>query len=301
MKTNIHHTLLVLLLCSGAFFGVCAFAQELDCTVQVNYESVPTTNKERLSNFAGDVSDYLNNYKWGSENLPQKVKCTLNIFVQSVTGEDTYQAQVFVGSQRPIFNSEKSSAVVRLLDESWSFTYVKNRPFSHNPYSYNDLASFLDFYAYVIVGYDYDTYEKLSGTPFFQRAADVASLGRSSGQKGWELTTGTYSRAQLLNEILNPKFEPVRVASYDYHYTGLDSLSTDPARAYGNILGALESIGKARKQIDPRNLVIKAFFEAKHLEIADLFRHYPDQSVYLTLGIIDPSHVKTYEEYRTKK
>ena len=300
MTTNTARTLLLLILGTSRIFGLDASAQELDCTVQVNYESVATTNEELLSNLASDISDYVNNYSWGSENLPQKVKCTLNIFVQSVIGEDAYQAQVFVGSQRPIYDTEKSSAVVRFLDETWNFTYIKGRPINHNLYSFSDLASFLDFYAYIILGYDFDTYESLSGTPFFHKAAEVASLGRSSGQKGWELTTGTFTRAQLINEILNPKFEPVRAASYTYHFAGLDSLSVEPRKARSNILVALESIGKARKQIDPRNFVIKAFFEAKHLEIAELFRHYHDPSIYAKLSDIDPSHVQTYEEYRTK-
>ncbi len=300
MTKNTRHTFVLLLLFAGAIFGFRAHAQQLDCSVQVNYEGVATTDKEHLSNFAADVGEYMNNYQWGSDNLPQKVKCTLSIFIQSVIGENRYQAQAFIGSQRPVFNSERSSAVTRFLDQAWTFTYVKSRPMNHNPDSYSDLASFLDFYAYIILGYDYDTYERLGGSPFFQKASDVASLGRSSGDKGWELTTATFSRTQLVNELLNVQFEPVRTASYFYHFTGLDSLASDPVRAYSNILTALEHIGKARKQSDPRNIVIKAFFEAKHLEIADLFQQYPDRSVYVELGAIDPSHLKTYEEYRTK-
>src|SRR5512135_563717 len=125
-----------------------ARAQEVDCTVLVNYEAVPTTNKEYLRNLGNDIRDYVNNYKWGSDNLPDKIQCTFNIFVQSVVSENKYSAQVFVGSQRKIFGTARSSAVLRIFDEGWEFTYVVNRPLSHNPYSYNDLASFLDFYVY---------------------------------------------------------------------------------------------------------------------------------------------------------
>jgi hypothetical protein len=275
-------------------------AQQVDCTVQVNYEAVATTYKDLLTNFASDVSAYVNNYQWGTTTYDQKTKCTLNIFIQGATGENRYQAQVFVGSQRPIFGTQKSSAVLRLFDESWEFTYLKNQPINHNLYSFSDLASVLDFYMYIILGYDYDTYEELSGTPLFQKAADVASLGNSSGQKGWQHTTGTYNRVQLIDEVLNPKFEPVRRASYVYHFTGLDSLLTNPGRAYTNILTALETIGKAKKEVDPRNIVLRSFFEAKHLELADLFVLYSDPSVYALLSAIDPSHQTTYEQYRSK-
>ena len=282
-------------------FSVPLIAQEVDCTVQVNYEAVPTTNKDLLRDFASDLRDYLDNYKWGQDNLGEKVKCTMNIFVQSVTGENKYLAQIFVGSQRKIFGTEKSTAVLRLFDESWEFTYLKSRPISHNMYSFNDLASVLDFYVYVILGYDYDSFEPLSGTPLFQKAADIANLGRSSGQKGWPPNTNSYSRCQFIDEILNPKFEPVRRASYIYNFTGLDSLAINPAHAYTNILHAIQDIGLAKKNVDPRNYVIKTFFDTKYLELADVFQGYSDPSVYFTLANVDQSHQKTYDEYRAKK
>jgi len=282
-------------------FPFLATAQEVDCTIQVNYESVATTNKELLRDFAADVSAYVNNYNWGTHTLDEKVKCTMNIFVQSVIGDNRYSAQMFVGSQRSTYGTERNSAVVRLFDESWDFTYVQHRPINHNPSTFHDLASVLDFYVYVILGFDFDTYEDRAGTPFFQKAADIANLGRSSGQKGWQLTTGSYSRTQLIEELLSPKFTTVRSAMYTYHFAGLDSLAVSPARGFANILQALNIVGKTKKQVDPRNLVIKAFFDTKYLELADVFMGYNDTSVYIKLAAIDPSHRNTYEEYRAKK
>ena len=275
-------------------------AQQVECTVQVNYESVPTTNKDLLHDFAADVSNYINNYSWVSDD-DVKVKFAMTIFVKGVIGDDRYSAQAFIGSQRSLYGSEKSTAVVRLFDETWEFTYVKNRAINHNPYTYNDLTSFLDFYVYVVLGYDYDTYGRLSGTPLFQKAADVASLGRSSGQRGWQQTSSGYNRIQLIDELLNQKIDPVRRASYTYHFSGLDSLSVDPMRGMKNILHAIDIIGKARRQADPRNLVIKSFFETKYLELADLFLSYPDVSVYDTLSSVDPPHRNTYEEYAGRR
>jgi hypothetical protein len=289
---------LVLVVCLASLSAV---AQEIDCTIQVNYEGVSTTNKDLLQNFAADLKNYVNNYQWGPEKLDEKVKCTLNIFVQSVTGENRYMAQVFIGSQRPIYGAKKSTAVLRILDEAWEFTYQKDRPINHNPMMFNDLTSTLDFYMYLILGFDYDTYESLSGTQWLQRASDIARLGQNSGQKGWQAATSGYSRTQFINDLLNPTLEPVRKASYIYHFRGLDSLALKPERAYANFLSALELIGIARKSSDPRNLFIKTFFDTKYLELADVFNTYPDKSIFVTLGRIDPNHQITYEEYRQRK
>jgi hypothetical protein len=276
-------------------------AQQVDCTVKVNYDAVSSTNKDMLRDFASDVKDYVNNYQWGAENIPDKIKCTLDIFVQRVQAENTYSAQVFVGSQRPIYGSKKSSVVLRLMDDAWQFTYIKGRPINHNAYSYNDLTSFLDFYMYLIMGYDSDTYEKLSGAPMFQKAANLANLGRSSGDPGWQPVTSGYSRLQLINELLSPAFEHVRIASWRYHFAGLDSLAFAPEKAYQNILTSIENIGRVKKLSDPRNQVIKLFFDTKYMELAELFVNNPDKTVYSKFATIDPAHLKTYEEYSQKQ
>jgi hypothetical protein len=293
--------LLFLLLVALLALSVGSLAQEVDCTVQVNYDAIPTTNRDLLVNLENDIRTYVSNYNWGGGEATEKVKCTLSIFVQNVTGDNQYNAQVFIGSMRPRFKSDQSSAVVRLFDEAWEFTYIKDRPVNKNPYTFNNFASFLDFYMFLIMGYDYDTYDRLGGTPLFQKAADIARLGRASGMKSWQPSTSSYSRAQLIDELLSPKFEPVRVASWQYHFNGLDSLSTNPERGFANMISALEMIDKARRSVDPRNIVIRSWFDAKYLELAQVFLDYPDPSIYQRLSQIDLANQKTYDQYRAKR
>ncbi|MFN0157894.1 MAG: DUF4835 family protein [Bacteroidota bacterium] len=276
-------------------------AQRVDCTVQVNYEAVSTTHKDLLVDFEHDIRNYINNYEWGTNDPGEKIKCTISIFIQNAPAENKYTAQVFIGSQRPIFGTERNSAVVRLFDESWEFMYFKSRPINHSEYSFNDLTSFLDFYIFLIIGYDFDTYEPRGGTPYFQKAADIANLGQTSSAKGWEQKSSSFSRLQLINEIIGPKLAPIRNAMHTYHFAGLDSMAIQPARGQANVLRALTMIERARKQIDPRNLFVKTFFEAKNLEIADVFSTFPDPEIYARLSQIDPVHQATYEEYRNKK
>jgi hypothetical protein len=289
---------LCLVLLAGSFS---ARAQEVDVTVQVNIDAVPTTNKDLLQNFGNDVKNYLTGFNWGGGDASEKVKCTVDIFFKSVAGDNKYIAQVFIGSKRPRFKTDQNTAVCRFFDEQWEFTYLRERPIQHNPYTFDDLASFLDFYMALIMGYDYDTYDELSGTELFKQAATISNLGQSSGQKSWQPSTTTFSRTRMITEILDPRYEPVRRAVWKYHYCGIDSLALNPTRAYENILSALESIGTVRKTADPRGFPIKTFFDAKYLEIAEIFRTYPDPNVYQRLAAIDPSNQKTYDEYRAKR
>jgi hypothetical protein len=273
-------------------------AQEVDCSVQVNYESIPNANKDLLAGFADDVKTYVNGYTWGAPNTGVKVKCTLNIFMQSVTGENRYSAQIYVGSQRQVYKSDKNTAMLRIIDDSWEFTYVRTTPLRHNPYTFDDLTSVLDFYMYLAVAYDNDTYDEMGGAQAFQSASDVASLGRSSTQKGWNPSTASYCRAQLIDEILNPVYAPVRRAIYHYHYGGLDSLAIDRQKAQATIIQAVKTIGEVRKRGDVRSIFIRTFFDAKAKEIIDVVSDYPDPSVYTILVDADPSHQMVYEEGR---
>jgi hypothetical protein len=290
---RIHYLLIATLLLAAS-----TRSQEVNCTVKVNYEAVASTNQDLLQDFKTDLEGYINGYRWGSDQLDEKIQFTIDIFISGVTGDNKYSAQAFIGSQRKIFGSGKSTAVVRIFDESWEYPYIRSRPIVHNFYSFTDLGSFLDFYTLLVIGYDYDTYGNLGGTPIFQRAADVASLGRSSGKKGWqESSSGTYNRIRLIDEIQNPKFAPVRSASYQYHFAGLDSLASNPARGLDNMLEAIKAIGSVRLQADPRNQIIRMFFDTKYLEIADQFQKYPDRAVYALFARIDPAHQTTWEDY----
>ncbi|MBI5473799.1 MAG: DUF4835 family protein [Ignavibacteriae bacterium] len=275
-------------------------AQEVNCVVRVNYESVPAASKDLLATFESDVREYVNNYKWGPEVLDEKIECTLEINVQSVVGDNRYSAQAFIGSSRTVFNGGKS-AMLRLVDDAWDFMYVKGRPLNHNLYSFSDLTSFLDFYMLLVIGYDYDSYIEMSGTTFFQKAADIASLARTSGAKGWQPAKSGYSRLQLIEEVLNAKFAPVRSASYKYHFAGLDSLTDSKEQALDHIASAIRAIGEVRKAADPRNQVIRVFFGAKYQEVAELLIGYSDPRIFLELATMDPEHQSTYEEYRKKR
>ena len=276
-------------------------AQGINCTVNVNTQSVNSTNKDLLNNLGNDIKDYINNFQWGADNVPDKIPCSIDIFVQGATGDNSYLAQVFIGSQRPIYKSNKGSAVMRLKDDSWEFTYIKERPLNHNPMTFNDLTSFIDFYMYLVVAFDADTYDMLGGTPYFQRASDISRIGRTSGQKGWQPSTTGYNRSQFIDDLLLPTCQPLRQASYLYYFTGLDSLAINPARAQENVVRAIDIIARVRNNVEPRNLAIRAFFDAKYQEVSDIFADYPDRTIFRKLSIIDPNHQKTYDDYLNRK
>ncbi len=280
------------------------FAQEFDCDVTIDAQQLSTGAREDLADFVPQLKQYINSYRWTKEwTGNDKIKCTINILFQGTTRQNHYVAQAFIGSLRPIYKTDRNTAVLRILDDSWEFDYLRYQPMTHNDYSFDPLLSFIDFYMYLILGYDYDSFGPLDGTPYFQKSMDIASKaqGAANAGKGWDVSgQSTYQRRVLIDELLNEKFRPFREAEYRYHYRGLDLIHKDPAKARQNMLGALEKIAKLIEKNNVRSEATRIFFDSKYMEIATTFLDDPDRAVYSKLARIDPAHQSTYDEYRAK-
>jgi hypothetical protein len=269
-------------------------------------EKIPSALRDNLRTFETDVARYLNDHRWTDEDMAgERIDCAINIIFLAGTADYQYTAQVFVGSRRPVYigndRSSRETALIRILDEKWEFQYVPNRPLYHDDYQFDPFADVLDFYAYLILGFDLDTYVELSGTPYFQKALNIANQAlASSTASSWKQQAGSYSRFGFVDELMDLKNQPFRVAFHTYHFSGMDLLFDNPQGALDNILSALTSIAELRDRQNPRSVLVRTFFDCKYMEIAEIFLQYPNRSVYAQLAVLDPSHQSTYLEYSTK-
>lgn len=286
-------------------FGVSSvYAQELLCEVNVTMEAIPSSQRDYLSNFKSDVERYLNTTRFTSENLEEKIRCTFDIFFKSYSGNNQYVAQVFIASQRPIYKgdykTEQYTTVLRIMDENWEFTYVPNQRLVQDDFTIDPLGDFLDYYAYIIIGFDCDTYIPLSGTPWFQKALTICQqLAPTQSGKYWQQMATSYNRYGLASELTNSSYDQFRIAINNYYFDGLDKLGIDPPKALDAMLHSLESIATFRK-LNPTSITIKQFFDAKYKEIAEVFLLSPSRDVYDRLSQLDQEHRATYQEWKNK-
>jgi len=283
------------------FSPILLLGQELEATVTVNYEQLPNSAKDRLQNFAAVVSDYLNNNKFTDQDYQDKIKCSFNIFFTNAFSETQYSAQVVITSQRPIYKSTKSSLMLLVQDSKWNFQYEKNQTLYFNQTDFNSLTSFLDYYAYLIIGLDADSFEKYGGDDYFSKALNITVLGNTSNySKGWTLDGSNYNRRALILDLKNANFSQFREDYFNYHYNGLDIYSEDKIAAQKNIVKLIDDLAKIRGKLDPRSVLLKVFFDAKHKEIVEYLKDYPEKArIFKELKFIDPSHLSTYEKLLT--
>lgn len=275
-------------------------AQELDATVTVINEQLTTESRDRVDNFKNQVQNYLNNTKFtGSNWQGEKIKCSFNIFFNGSSDEVTYTAQLVVTSQRIIENTPLNSLMMSIMDNSWQFKYQKNQAMYFNQSDFDPLTSMLDYYAYLIIGFDWDSYQSLRGTDYFQKALDICVKGGSSQfNKGWQLDSTPFNRRALIDNLLNAKYQQFRQDYFDYHYNGID-LFGDPKthdQAVKNIVKLITDLDNVKDQIDTRSVLMKVFFDAKAGEIVEYLRSYPDKSIFQILKKIDSPHTSKYDE-----
>ncbi len=281
-------------------------SQELDCKVTINIESIQSSQRDYLRNFTSDIERYLNNTRFTIEDLNgEKISCNMEIFFKSGTSDNRYQVQIVIASQRPVYIkdeiSNRTTPVLRIADNNWEFTYMPNQPMHHDEMIFEPLTGFLDFYAYLIIGYDLETYIPMSGNLCFQKALNIVRLAaNSSASADWKQSSASYSKFGISDELTNMKYDSFRSALNNYHYDGIDLLATEQKKAQDNILNALESINDVQNRQNRTSIIVKQFFDAKFREIAEVFQTYPDRSVYDRLSNYDEEHRSTYQETKTK-
>ena len=277
-----------------------AGAQELNCTVSVNRAQVNGPEYVFLDELQPEVARYFNARAWTDDvfDARERIECAVQISIVQAVSLSQFTAQIAVQASRPIYGTAQRSTTLLLRDNTWQFSYTRGQALVYDPNRYNSLTSVLDFYALVMLGIDYDTFSPLGGTRLFERARQVAELGRSDvSAPGWGRDpTEDRSRFTLVQELLDPVFEPVRQAHFEYHFTVLDRFLLDQDASWAAAIVTLQSLADLYQRLNQDRYVTDLFFGARYQEIASLLREAPQRNeAYALLSTMDRTHLNTYD------
>lgn len=297
------HYLFSLILCITSYIS---YAQDLNARVQILSPQIQNTNKRPLEVLETAMSDFLNNRKWSNDELlpVEKIDCNFVINLKEWDGSSNFKAEAQIISSRPVFNSSYNTTLLSINDKNFDFSYSEGQPLDFSDQNFiNNLSSILAFYAYVIVGLDYDSFNKLGGTNYFNKAQDVLNNAQNAPFSGWKAFEGLRNRYWLIENITSKNFLPLREIIYDYHREGLDIMSENATKAKKNILSTLPKIAEIDKQRQGA-MFNQAFFTAKADEITNIFsKSDPSEKlkIYNILVVADPANTSTYEALKNNK
>lgn len=250
-----------------------SLAQDLNCDVIINADQIQTSDRRVFQDMELAIENFMNGRNWTEDEfaIEERIKCSLSINLIEMPTIGSFKATVQIRSSRPIFNTNYESIVFNFADRDWAFEYVESMPLEFNQNSYtSNLTSMLAFYAYVIIGLDYDSFGDLSGSPYYQIAQVITNNAAQSNFPGWSSLESTRSRYALIDDLTNQQMQNLRSGIYKYHRLGLDVFESDAETTRKNVLEVLESISVIKSRY-PASIFVISFFDAKTDELINIF------------------------------
>ncbi len=276
-------------------------AQELKCQVQVVSQQISGQGVDTriFTTLQTSITEFLNNRKWTNDNFTntEKIECNILINITQIVSlsQGNFQGTIEVQSRRPVYKSSYNSVLLNYLDETFAFTYVANQPLNYSENTYTDnLTSVLAFYAYFMIGLDYDSYSLNGGTPYYQKALNIVNSVSSDAESEW--TSGDRSRYWMIYNMMDATYVPLRVCMYNYHRLGLDVMADNKDAGLKVIITSIEGLQKIHA-IKPLSFSVQMFFNAKSDEVINLFTGAStDQKnkIVPILNRIDPTNSNRY-------
>ena len=282
-------------------FGYSAAAQDLNAQVKVISGKIQTSNRHIFQSLETAMKDFLNGRKWCQDPiLPQeRFECTFVLNITTWDGNSNFSGELQVQSSRPVFNSSYSSPVMNVNDKDFDFIYSEGSTIDYSDQTFSsNLASVMAFYAYVIIGLDYDTFGRLGGTAYFQQAQAVVTNAQSNGAyKGWKAFDGNVNRYWLSENLNSRVYLPLRNILYDYHRNGLDQMAENAAKGRKAIDDLLPTLAQTdRTRLGAMFPLI--FFTAKSDELVSIYSKADSREKTAALTALtqaDPSNGQKYQ------
>ncbi len=253
-----------------------ASAQQLNCTVTVNSNSIANANTNTFKTLERSIAELVNKTDWTGTEYRQgeRIECSMYITLNSYDSNN-YSASIQVQAARPVYNSTYSSPIFNYNDKDLTFSYVEFQNLTYDPTSYSsNLVSVVWFYAYLILGIDGDTFAPQGGTEWLETAQEICNVAQQGGNKGWTQADGNQNRYFLVNDMLSNTYGPYREAMYQYHFEGLDMMAKDTKAGKQNIVKAIDTLAKIYN-VRPNAFITRIFFDAKSDEIVSIFSGGP--------------------------
>lgn len=260
---------------------MCAFttaaqeeATELNCEVEVNSDKISNGSKDVFNELKQAITDYMNTTKWTNATFGtnEKIYCKLMLTLSSwdnATG--AMEGDLQIQSQRPVYNSSYTTAVINFKDTKVKFFYETGQQLVFSELEMEDnLTAILNFWAYMIIAMDFDTFELNGGDPYYERAAQIVRLAQSSGESGWKAFEDNTNRSAVLSAFTEKQTSPIRQILYDYHRMGLDQMVVTVDKGRSAITHTLENLAKIY-DVAPMSVCLTMFKDAKLDELINVY------------------------------
>lgn len=249
-----------------------AHCQELNCVVEINSDQVQGSNKSVFETLQGAINDYMNTTQFSPAQFAtnEKIECRMFFTIKEVN-DNTMTGDLQVQSTRPVFNSSYTTTLLNFKDSKIEFTYQEGEPLIHNLSAMeSQLTAILNFYAYLFLAIDFDSFSPRGGEQFWDMMATIVQQAQSSGESGWRQFEDTKNRSAVLSAYTDQATSGLRDLLYEYHRNGLDQMSVSPDKGRANITKALPVLSTVYSS-NPMSVGLSMFKDSKLDELVNIY------------------------------
>jgi len=280
-------------------------ASELNCMVMIQQPNITGVDPMIFENMRKDLFEYMNRTNFSDHKFEghEKIRCDMTIILKGLPAGDVYEADVQLRATRPVHNSSYETITLNFMDKNVRFNYVQFQQLQFSETAFTSgLASLLNYYAFVILGFDYDSFALKGGDPFFERAQNQANMAAGSNEPGWQAMDngGRINKYWLVENMRNNSYQAMHDIIYRYHREGLDKMSEDVNSGRQSIIEALNQLEQLANQ-NLNLMIVRIFLDTKanqqSNELVNIFKRATDQDKQRFVQImtqLDPSNASQY-------
>lgn len=285
-------------------FSVKLQSQELRCNVQVVSQQIQGTNKQVFETLQNSIYEFMNNRVWTNHvyTMEERIECNLMFNITKQLSADEFEGTLTVQVRRPVFNTNYNTVTLNFVDNAVRFRYVEFAPLEFDLNSHmSNLTSILSFYAYYMLGLDYDTFAMMGGSEYFSNAERIVLNAQNAAEPGWKPMDDIAhkNRYWLVKDMIDTDYEKLREFNYRYHRLGLDIMDEKIAEGRAEITNSLELLQEVyRKRPDPYMYLMSMIFNAKVDELVNVYTEsYPEERnrAHTILSEVDKPNATKYK------
>ena len=274
------------------FFISFIFCQFSDVQVEINYNELDKdyhVKKILIDNIDNEIKNYFLFNQFSQEYDFIELNIKINLIIESIKIDSNSKNTGKIKCHFLITNGE-----LYYFDKSLEFQYNKNRSLIFIPNRFQGLESILNYFAFLYVGYELDTWGYNLGTSYLNKALEISSEAETSSN--WK------SREEEIKSILlNSNLREARflyfafldlINSVEYQEDPKqyeDEINNIINEFYNKILNVSIKIGYDKNTIK--------FLDYYSEDIADLFYRMNMQDALNFLLKYDIENEAIYKEY----
>ncbi len=286
-----------------------ALAQELKAKVTVSAARVPTTvDRKIFTTLEKALNDMMNNKKWGNDNFKsnERIECNFILNISELVETNVYKASLMIQAARPVYSSTYVSPLVNFMDDKITFRYQEFQPveFNENRITGNDplasnLTAVFGYYAYLILGLDYDSFAPHGGEFFFDKLQSVVNNAPESREiEGWRGFDGIRNRYWLMENLTNSRYILIHDVYYTYYRLVMDKLYEDEIDARSQAFEVLNYLNNLNRD-NPNTMVQQFFFVGRSDEWIGIFSKASPQDKTRALESLQKLDIPNSSKYKS--